>query len=59
MVDEDIEQIANEYAGRVAFEKLNVDENPMLYYAFQIQSIPSLLVFKNGKLVDCLVGAAP
>jgi len=36
-----------------------VDENPMVANAYQIQSIPSLLVFKNGKLVDGLVGAAP
>ncbi len=59
MVAPVIEQLAKEYAGRVAFGKLNVDENPMVSNAFQIQSIPSLLVFKNGKLVDGLVGAAP
>ena len=54
-----IDQLAREYEGRVTFGKLNVDENPMVANAFQIQSIPSLLVFKNGKLVDGLVGAAP
>jgi thioredoxin 1 len=54
-----IDQLAKEYAGRVTFGKLNVDENPAVSNAFQIQSIPSLLVFKNGKLVDGLVGAAP
>ena len=59
MVAPIIDQLAREYEGRVTFGKLNVDENPMVANAFQIQSIPSLLVFKNGKLVDGLVGAAP
>ena len=59
MVAPIIDKLAKEYSGRVAFGKLNVDENPVVSNAFQIQSIPSLLVFKNGKLVDGLVGAAP
>ena len=59
MVAPVIDQLAREYEGRVTFGKLNVDENPMVANAFQIQSIPSLLVFKNGKLVDGLVGAVP
>jgi thioredoxin len=59
MVAPIIDQLAEEYAGRVTFGKLNVDENPVVSNAFQIQSIPSLLIFKNGKLVDGLVGAAP
>ncbi len=59
MVAPIIDQLAEEYAGRVTFGKLNVDENPVVSNVFQIQSIPSLLVFKNGKLVDGLIGAAP
>ncbi len=59
MVAPIIDQLAKEYKGRVTFGKLNVDENPIVANAFQIQSIPSLLVFKNGKVVDGLVGAAP
>ena len=59
MVAPIIDQLAREYAGKVTFGKLNVDENPVVSSAFQIQSIPSLLVFKDGKLVDGLVGAAP
>ena len=59
MVAPIIDQLAKEYAGKVTFGKLNVDENPVISNAFQIQSIPSLLVFKDGKLVDGLVGAAP
>ncbi len=59
MVSPIIEQLSHEYAGRVSFGKLNVDENPMVSNAFQIQSIPALLVFKGGKLVDGIIGAAP
>ncbi|MDG6904171.1 MAG: thioredoxin [Nitrososphaerota archaeon] len=54
-----IEQLANEYAGKVVFGKLNVDENPEISNTFGIQSIPALLVFKNSKQVDGLVGAVP
>ncbi len=59
MVSPIIEQLAHEYAGKVSFGKLNVDENPMVSNAFQIQSIPALLVFKKGKLVDGIIGAVP
>lgn len=59
MVAPIIDQLAQQYAGKVAFGKLNVDENPVVSNAFQIQSIPALLIFKDGKPVDGLVGAAP
>lgn len=54
-----VDALAKEMAGRVAFAKLNVDHNPGVSQAFGIQSIPTLLVFKNGRLVDRLVGALP
>lgn len=54
-----IEQLASEYSGRVIFGKLNVDENPEVSNRFGVQSIPTILVFKNGKQVDGLVGAVP
>lgn len=54
-----IEQLASEYASKVTFGKLNVDENPEVSNRFGIQSIPALMVFKNGKQVDGLVGAVP
>ncbi len=54
-----IEQLAQQYAGKVTFGKLNVDENPVVSNTFRIQSIPTLLIFKNGKPIDGLVGAAP
>ena len=54
-----IEQLAKEYAGRVAFGKINVDENPLTSGEFEVQSIPTLLIFRNGEAVDGIVGAVP
>jgi thioredoxin 1 len=54
-----VEQLAKEYAGRVAFGKLNVDENPLTSEEFQVQSIPTLLIFRNGEAVDGVIGAVP
>ena len=54
-----LEQLARDYQGRVKIAKLNVDENPMTASRFQIQSIPTMLLFKNGVQVDRLVGALP
>ena len=51
--------IARDYAGRVTVGKLNIDENRRTAESFGIQSIPTLLVFKDGKLVDAVVGAVP
>jgi len=59
MVAPVIEELARDYSGRVAFGKLNVDENPSVASDYQIMSIPTLLVFKNGKPVDRIVGAMP
>jgi thioredoxin 2 len=54
-----IDQLAAEAGSRYVIAKLNVDENPRTAAQFNIRSIPSLLIFKNGKLVDRLVGAQP
>ena len=54
-----IEELARDYAGRILFGKLNVDENRGVAMQYQIMGIPTLLVFKNGKLVDRIVGAMP
>ncbi|MDG6914379.1 MAG: thioredoxin [Nitrososphaerota archaeon] len=59
MVGPVIEQLAREYSGRVAFGKLNVDENPMVSQTFGIQSIPTILFFKDGKAIDGVLGAVP
>ncbi|MBX6364657.1 MAG: thioredoxin, partial [Gemmatimonadetes bacterium] len=54
-----IEQLAEEYAGRVRFGKLNVDDNPQVAVRYGIRSIPTIGVFKGGKVVDGAVGALP
>ena len=54
-----IEELAKDYAGKIVFGKLNVDENQRVPLQYGIMSIPTLLVFKNGKLVDRIVGAMP
>jgi len=53
-----IEQLATELAGKATFGKLNVDENPVVSSTFGIQSIPTIAIFKDGKMVDGFVGAA-
>lgn len=59
MVAPIIEEMARDYAGRILFGKLNVDENREVPVRYQITSIPTMLVFKNGKVVDRIVGAMP
>lgn len=54
-----IEELAEDYQGKIAFGKLNMDYNPSVVARYQIMSIPTLLIFKNGKLVDQKVGAMP
>jgi thioredoxin 2 len=54
-----LDQLAAESGGRYKIAKLNVDENPQTSAQFQIRSIPTLLIFKNGKMVDQIVGAVP
>lgn len=54
-----IEELAQDYAGKILFGKLNVDENRAVATQYQIMGIPTLLVFKNGKLADRIVGAMP
>ncbi len=54
-----IEELASDYAGKVSFGKLNVDENPMVSQQFMIRSIPTIMFFKNGKMVDAQIGAVP
>jgi thioredoxin len=54
-----LDQLAAESNGRYKIAKLNVDENPQTAAQFNIRSIPTMLIFKNGKLVDQIVGAQP
>ncbi len=59
MVAPVVEKVAQKYAGRVKVAKVNVDDNPVTANQFQTRSIPTLLMFKQGKLVGRLVGAHP
>ena len=59
MIGPIIEELAKEMSGKVVFGKLNVDQNMQTANSYRISAIPSLLVFKNGKMVDKLVGAYP
>lgn len=54
-----LDELARDYAGRILFGKLNVDENQKIAMQYDIMSIPALLLFKNGKLVDRIIGAMP
>lgn len=54
-----LDDLARDLAGRVVVGKVNVDENPVTPGAFQVTGIPTLLVFREGRLVDRIVGAAP
>ena len=54
-----IEELAGDYEGKAVIAKLNVDENPAIAAQFGIRSIPALLLFKNGKVVDQMLGALP
>ena len=54
-----LDQLAAESQGKYRIAKLNVDENPQISARFQISSIPTLLIFKDGQLIDRLIGAHP
>lgn len=54
-----IEEIAQEYEGKLKVGKINVDENPGAPSAYEIRSIPTLIVFKDGSVVERVVGALP
>ncbi len=54
-----IEEIAEDYSGEIKVGKLNVDENPGASSAYDVRSIPTLIVFKDGAVLDRIVGALP
>ncbi len=59
MIGPVVEELAGDYEGKAVIGKVNVDENPGVSAKFGIRSIPTLLVFKNGEIVDKQVGAVP
>lgn len=52
-----VEELAKEYEGKIAFSNVDVDNNPELSNEFGIRNVPTILFFKNGKIVDKQVGA--
>jgi thioredoxin 1 len=59
MIGPSVEELSKEYAGKAVIGKLNVDDNPNIASSFGIRSIPTILFFKNGKVVDKQVGVVP
>lgn len=59
MIGPVVEQLANEYAGKAVVAKMDVDQNSQVPAQFGIRSIPTLMVFKNGQMIDKVVGAVP
>lgn len=59
MIAPAVERIAQDYAGRLKVAKLDVDANPGTSMRYRVQGIPTLLIFRDGRVVDRIVGAAP
>ena len=54
-----VDELAEQYAGKVKFGKINVDEQPRLAMNYSVQSIPTLMLFKDGKAVNQSIGVVP
>jgi thioredoxin 1 len=54
-----LDELADENDGKVRIAKLNVDENQQVAYKFQVSSIPTFILFKNGQMADRMMGAMP
>ena len=54
-----LEEIANEYESKIKILKINIDENPQTPQKYNVRGIPTLMIFKNGNLVDTKVGSLP
>jgi thioredoxin 1 len=59
MIAPSVEQLATEYKGRVKIAKMNVDDHVLVPQKYEIRSIPTLLIFKNGQVAGQIVGAVP
>jgi thioredoxin 1 len=59
MIGPIVEELAGDYEGKVTIGKLDVDANPDIPSRFGIRSIPTLLIFKGGEIVDKVIGAVP
>ncbi|AXJ01596.1 thioredoxin [Cyclonatronum proteinivorum] len=54
-----VDELSQEYEGKAVIGKVDVDSNPQVSMKYQIRSIPALLIFKNGEVVDQIIGAVP
>lgn len=59
MIGPVVEQLADEYDGQAVVAKMDVDQNARVPMQFGIRSIPTLMVFKNGQMIDKVIGAVP
>lgn len=59
MIAPAVAELAGEYSGKVKIGKLDVDSNQIVAGKFNVRSIPTLLIFKDGKIVDQIIGAVP
>ena len=59
MISPIVEELSSEYDGQVLFAKMNTDENPATPTQYNVMSIPTLMLFKDGKLVDRAIGMRP
>jgi thioredoxin 1 len=54
-----VEELAEEYDGKINFKKIDIDSNPLTPQAYGIRGIPALLIFQNGQVIDQIIGAQP
>ena len=54
-----VEELAEEYDGKINFKKIDIDSNPLTPQAYGIRGIPALLIFHNGQVIDQIIGAQP
>ena len=59
MVGPIVDELANDYSGKAVVGKVNVDDNSAVPSEYGIRNIPALLIFKNGEIVDKVIGAVP
>jgi len=59
MITPIIQEIADEFGEKIKIGKLNVDENPLISNTFSVDAIPTLILFKNGKIVQKFIGVQP
>jgi thioredoxin 1 len=59
MVAPVVEKLSHKYDSQLKFYKINIDENPKTPARYRVMSIPSIMLFKNGKVMDTIVGAVP